>query len=43
MIEAMAFTEKECQRIDPRCLLARIVQTGKKNLFPFDTPTVDMM
>jgi hypothetical protein len=32
MIEALAFTEKEYQKIDPRCLLARIVQTGKKSL-----------
>ena len=30
MIEALAFTEKEYQKIDQRCLLARIVQTGKK-------------
>jgi predicted nucleotidyltransferase len=30
MIEALAFTEKEYHKIDHRCLLARIVQTGKK-------------
>jgi hypothetical protein len=30
MIEALAFTAKEYQNIDQRCLLARIVQTGKK-------------
>jgi len=42
LIEALPFTEKEYQKIDRRSLLARIVQTGKKNtkLFiegmPFD-------
>ena len=30
MIEALAFTEKEYHKIDNRCLLARIEQTGKK-------------
>jgi hypothetical protein len=30
MIEALAFTEKEYHKIDHRCLLARIVQMGKK-------------
>jgi hypothetical protein len=32
MIEALAFVEKEYQKIDPRYLLARIVQTVKKSL-----------
>jgi predicted nucleotidyltransferase len=30
LIEALPFTEKEYKRIDPRTLLSRIVQTGKK-------------
>jgi predicted nucleotidyltransferase len=30
LIEALPFTEKDYKRIDPRTLLAQIVQTGKK-------------
>jgi predicted nucleotidyltransferase len=30
LIEALPFTEKEYKSIDPRTLLAQIVQTGKK-------------
>jgi predicted nucleotidyltransferase len=30
IIEAVPFTEREYRKIDRRCILARIVQTGKK-------------